>query len=187
MIEEGAVGAGTGMSCYGLKGGIGSSSRIIEYLYGTYTLGVLVLSNFGKTEDFILNGTRIGCDIKNKIEQSTIEDKGSIIIVVATDLPVDSRQLNRIIKRASSGLAKTGSYYGHGSGDVVIGFSTYKRIPHENKGLIKYTTIHEDDIDQAFKAVAEATEEAILNSMVAAETTVGREGHIRYSLRNFLF
>ena len=185
-FEEGAVGAGTGMSCFGLKGGIGSSSRIIEYPHGSYTIGVLVLSNFGKTEDFLLNGVRIGPDIKAKIAHEAIEDKGSIIFIVATDLPLSERQLKRVIKRTSAGLARTGSYYGNGSGDVVIGFSTYRKIPHENKGLINQVTIHEDHIDKAFQAVTEAAEEAILNSMVAADTVEGRGGHLRYSLRNFL-
>lgn len=184
-FEQGAVGAGTGMSCFGLKGGIGSSSRIIEYEHGIYTLGVLVLSNFGKAEDFTLNGVHKGNEVSQYIKENT-EDKGSIIFIVATDLPVSERQLKRIIKRTSVGLARTGSYYGNGSGDLVIGFTTAHVIPHDKQGLIQLTTIHDEDINLAFQAISEATEEAILNSMVAAEDTVGREGNTRMSLKSFL-
>ena len=184
-FEQGAVGAGTGMTCFGLKGGIGSSSRIIEYQHGTYTLGVLVLSNFGKSEDFILNGVRKGSEISQYVKDNT-EDKGSIIFIVATDLPVSERQLKRIIKRTSVGLARTGSYYGNGSGDLVIGFTTAHKIPHDKEGLIQLTTIHDEDINLAFQAVSEATEEAILNSMIAAEDSVGRDGNTRLSLHGLL-
>lgn len=184
-FEQGAVGAGTGMTCFGLKGGIGSSSRTLSYEHGTYNLGVLVLSNFGKPEDFILKGVPMGREISNCNKESS-EDKGSIIFVVATDLPVSERQLKRIIKRASVGLARTGSYYGNGSGDLIIGFTTAHKIPHQNDGLINITTIHDEDINLAFQAVAEASEEAILNSMVAAEDTIGRDGNTRLSLKGLL-
>ncbi len=186
-FQEGAVGAGTGMSTFGLKGGIGSSSRVLDLDHGRYTIGVLVLSNFGRTEDFVLAGENIGIKIKETLKlKEEQQDKGSIIFVVATDLPVNDRQIKRIIKRVSVGLSRTGSYYGNGSGDLVIGFSTHKKIPHENQGLIEAQYIHESEIDLAFQGVAEATEEAILNSMVAADTTIGRDGNIRYSLRDFL-
>ncbi|MGP4072659.1 DmpA family aminopeptidase [Piscibacillus sp. B03] len=186
-FEEGAVGAGTGMVCFGLKGGIGSSSRILKLQHGTYMVGVLVLSNFGQLEHFTLAGTHIGPEVKAKIQAESESDKGSIMVVVATDLPVTERQLDRIIKRSSAGIARTGSFYGNGSGDIVIGFSTANKIAHENNGQLQTVkAIHEDDIDQAFQGVAEATEEAILNSMVTAQTTVGRNGKQIHSLSQFL-
>jgi len=187
-FEEGAVGAGTGMVCFGLKGGIGSSSRLIETSQGKYTIGVLVLSNFGQMDHFRLNGYPVGEVLRKMVPSPKfIEDKGSIIIVVATDLPLTERQLKRIIKRASVGLARTGSFYGNGSGDIVIGFSTANKIPHFPTGEIRsLSAIHETDIDRAFIAVADATEEAILNSMVTAKTTIGRNGHTIYSLKDYL-
>ncbi|KIL44600.1 P1 family peptidase [Jeotgalibacillus soli] len=185
---EGAVGAGTGMKSFGLKGGIGSSSRILQYPHGTYMLGALVLSNFGEIHNFLLDGKRAGEKIQEKLLYNQAEgDKGSIIIVIATDLPVTSRQLKRIIKRASVGLSRTGSYIGNGSGDIFIGFSTANKISHDNPNqLVPSYAIHEEDIDQAFIAAAETTEEAILNSLITAETTTGRNGNTLYSLKDFM-
>ncbi len=187
-FEEGSIGAGAGMKCFGLKGGIGSSSRILTYPHGNYTLGVLVLSNFGEIDQFRLNGIHVGPIIKEKISSKSEKgDKGSIMIIIATDLPVTSRQLKRIIKRASVGLSRTGSFIGNGSGDVFIGFSTANTISHENKGeLQSIKVIHEDDLDQAFLATADATEEAILQSLLAAKTTTGRNGNILYSLAELM-
>jgi D-aminopeptidase len=187
-FDEGSVGAGTGMACFGFKGGIGSSSRLLEMSHGTYTIGVLVLSNFGLMKDFRLNGKPVGKKLSSVVPPPhKIEDQGSIIIVVATDLPVSERQLKRIMKRASVGLSRTGSYFGNGSGDLVIGFSTATKQPHfPTLSLLTMETIHETDIDQAFIAVADATEEAILNSMITAKTTIGRGGYTLYSLADFL-
>ncbi|WP_077624018.1 P1 family peptidase [Sediminibacillus massiliensis] len=186
-FEEGGVGAGTGMKCFGLKGGIGSASRKIPLSYGNYTLGVLVLSNFGSMENFILNGDQVGRRLVRKFSKAIDEqDKGSIMIIVATDLPVSSRQMKRIIKRSGAGLARTGSIFGNGSGDIVIGFSTANQIKHDQGELQSLQMLPEDDIDQAFMASVEATEEAILNSMVTAETTVGRNGNTLYSLKEFI-
>lgn len=188
-FEQGAVGAGTGMRCYGLKGGIGSSSRLMTFEHGVYTMGVLVMSNFGQMKDLTINGDRTG----KKIETITNtnhkdKDKGSIIFIVATDLPVSNRQLKRIIKRTTVGLSRTGSYIGHGSGDIAIGFSTAQTIPHgkTDGDLLSNLAIHEEEIDLAFRAVAEATEEAILNSMTQAETTIGRDGNKLESLNEYL-
>lgn len=116
-FEEGAIGAGTGMKCFGVKGGIGSASRVLCYSYGTHTLGVLVLSNFGELEHFQMKDIdKAGVKIKATLDQINEGDKGSVIIVIVTDLPVESRQLKRIIKRACVGLSRTGSYIGNGSG-----------------------------------------------------------------------
>lgn len=186
---QGSVGAGTGMACYGLKGGIGTSSRLIETNGKTYTVGVLVLSNFGRKKDFVLKGVPMGERISEFQEQKTIDekDKGSIIIVIATDLPLTERQLKRISKRASVGLNRTGSYIGNGSGDIVISFTTSNRIHHDSEQHVQTIQMwNENEIDNVFRAVGEATEEAILNSMVCAETTIGRDGNTLYSLKEYM-
>ncbi len=186
IFEEGAVGAGTGMSCYGLKGGIGSSSRIIELGNKQYTLGVLVLSNFGRKKDLIINHREIGKEICDLEEMEQI-DKGSIIIIIATDIPLNERQLKRVSKRAVVGLARTGSYVGNGSGDVVISFTTANKINHyEEKLITSFGAINEEKMDLVFRAAAEAVEESVLNSMVYAETTEGRDGHKRISIKDYL-
>lgn len=187
-FAEGNVGAGTGMMCYGLKGGIGSSSRVLKLDNNEYTLGVLVLSNFGSLEDFILNGDPIGQRLFEKIQDiNTIEDKGSIIIILATDIPLSSRQLKRIIKRVYPGISRTGSYTGNGSGEVVIGFSTTNKIKHyEEDDIIDIKIINENKIDMIFKATVEATEEAILNSLICSNSTIDRKGRRVYSLKDLL-
>ncbi|WP_108669215.1 P1 family peptidase [Peribacillus acanthi] len=186
--SEGTVGAGTGMIAYSLKGGIGTSSRIMEMDHGVYTLGVLVLSNFGRLSDLTVKGKPVGEKLQEELTKKDEEkDQGSIIIIVATDLPVSERQLNRIIKRAISGLSRTGSIITHGSGEIVIGFSTATRIPHEKTSTcLSISMIHEEDIDTAFRAMGEATEEAILNSLVTATSVVGREGNKRPALKDLI-
>ncbi|WP_043931402.1 DmpA family aminopeptidase [Bacillus sp. EB01] len=187
-FEEGAAGAGRGMLCYSMKGGIGSASRLIELGHGTYTLGVLVLTNFGRMGDFQVNGKRVGRELEKAMEScSDMEDKGSVIVVVATDLPVSERQLNRVLKRAVTGLARTGSIITTGSGEIIFGFSTATKIPHEKpESNLTIPVIHEDDMDFAFRAVGEATEEAVLNSLITAEQVVGRDGNTRPALKNLL-
>jgi D-aminopeptidase len=188
IVEEGTVGAGTGMLCYSLKGGIGTSSRIMKMEHGTYTMGILVLTNFGILSDLTVNGKGIGEKLKKKILHSREEqDKGSIIIIAGTDLPVSERQLNRIIKRTITGLSRTGSIITTGSGEVVIGFSTATRIPHDKTShCISLPMIHEEEIDLAFRAIGEATEEAVLNSLVTATHVIGREGNERPALKDLL-
>lgn len=182
-FAQGDVGAGKGMTCHDLKGGIGSSSRIIEIGRERFTLGVLVLTNHGSLKDLTIGGKNIGIDIEQQIREDT-PDEGSCIMIVATDLPVSSRQLGRIIRRCSVGLARLGSYIGHGSGEVMIGFSTANRIPLDGD-MLNYRCIHESQIDKAFRAVAEATEEAVILSMVHAQTVTGYSGKIRRSLSEF--
>ena len=182
-FAQGDVGAGKGMTCHDLKGGIGSSSRLISIGDNTYTLGVLALTNHGSLTDLTISGENIGMEIEQKIKEDT-PDEGSCILIVATDLPVTSRQLGRIIRRCSVGLARLGSFIGHGSGEVFIGFSTANRIPYDAE-FMNITYIHESHINNAFRAAAEATEEAILQSMLHAKTVTGYSGKVRRSLTEF--
>ncbi|MEI4828704.1 P1 family peptidase [Bacillus sp. FJAT-53711] len=166
-VKEGCVGAGTGMACFGYKGGIGTSSRKITFTKETYTVGALVVTNFGRKEDLY---------IRNESEE-TMPD-GSIMIVIATDAPLSDRQLHRIAKRATFGLAKAGSYGAHGSGDIVIAFSTAHRISHTpTTELLQYQFLREDgeEISHIFAMTIEAVEEAIWNALSMAETMEGRE------------
>ncbi|SDP15056.1 D-aminopeptidase [Paenibacillus sp. yr247] len=181
-VEEGSVGAGTGMVCFGWKGGIGTSSRMVEVDGQSYHFGVLVLTNFGVGEDLILLGHPVGRRLKEKAEAKTQErgnNDGSIIIVVGTDLPMDARQLQRVAKRAGFGLGRTGSIAHHGSGDIVIAFCNGNLIPHTpESNFIQIKVVREDGptISECFRAVAEATEEAIYNSLFMAQTILGRNG-----------
>lgn len=185
-FEEGAVGAGTGMSCFGLKGGIGSASRLVKLDGDEYTLGVLVLTNFGSMEYFRIDGKAVGTDIKEALKAKSEPDKGSVIVVLATDAPVNERQLKRLCKRAAAGLARVGSYYGNGSGDVVVGFSTAHRLPHvSHKEVFDSKRLFENSLEKLFPLVVETVEEAVLSSMLHAETTSGK-GKTRYSLKEFM-
>lgn len=169
--DEGAVGAGKGMVCFGYKGGIGSSSRIISK---NYTVGCLVLSNFGKREEF-----KYSYLMDEETEGLTETSDGSIMIVLATDAPLSDRQLLRVAKRCGIGLGRTGSHFSNGSGDIVIAFSTAHKIPHFTKEETEIRTQLREDLpvmNALFTAAAEATEEAILNSLSQAETTTGRMG-----------
>ncbi|CEG21420.1 Peptidase family S58 [Planococcus massiliensis] len=187
-FEEGAVGAGRGMLCYSLKGGIGTASRIMEMESGEYTIGVLVLSNFGMLSDLLVKGKAVGEELKQAMSDShKEEDKGSVMIIVATDLPVSERQLNRILKRSVAGLSRTGSIITNGSGEIALGFSTAAKIPHDKPAqLLDVKQIHEEEMDIAFRAVGEAVEEAVLNSLVTAEAVVGRDGNSRPAFKDLI-
>jgi len=187
-FEEGSVGAGTGMCCLGLKGGIGTSSRIVPLDNEDYTLGSLVLSNFGIGEELLVNGIKAGEKIKSLLSKKSEEgDKGSIVILLATDIPLSERQLKRICKRAVVGLSRTGSFIGNGSGDIVVGFTTANKIDHyEEKDIFDMKVLSDNKIDLVFKAAAESVEEAILNSLICADTTIGRDEHMRYSLKEYI-
>ena len=179
VADEGAVGAGKGMICFGYKGGIGSSSRLVtvESENLSYTVGCLVLSNFGESTEFQAERYKT---IPEQKESTIKPTDGSIIIVLATDAPLSSRQLQRVIKRCGIGLGSTGSHYSHGSGDIVIGFTTAHKIPHSTKAFIETRTqLREDHVvmNLLFTAAAEATEEAIINSLSQATTTTGRDKH----------
>ena len=177
-FSQGAVGGGCGMVCHGFKGGIGSSSRIIKIGDNEYTLAVLVNSNFGSGngQDLIFNGKRLGDEIKTLQD---FEDKGSITVLVVTDLPLDNRQLKRVVKRCSMGISRTGSFAGHGSGDVFVGLSTANKIKHFSDDAFENVIRMRDGyINSAFRACVEATEEAVLNSMLFSEKTSGRRNVI---------
>ncbi|MBT8235472.1 MAG: P1 family peptidase [Bacteroidia bacterium] len=177
-VEEGNVGAGTGTVCFQYKGGIGTASRVIPKDHGGYKIGVLVQTNFGGV--FELNGVPIAKELDNYPRQFTYDVDGSCMIVVATDAPILSRNLERLAKRAVMGLAKTGGIASNGSGDYVIAFSTAKenRIPYlSDKKTNSQEILRNEAMTPLFLATIEATEEAILNSLFAAETMKGRDGH----------
>jgi len=178
----GAVGAGAGMSCFGLKGGVGSASRQLHLDGASCHLGVLVLANFGRAGDLRLpDGQRIDPSVVPSAET------GSCIIVIGTDVPLDHRQLTRIAKRAGVGLSWCGSFWGNGSGDIALAFTTANRMPHTpDRDIIAHRLLAEQRIDLLFQAVAEATQEAVLDALAAAETTLGRNGHRRTGLPDVL-
>ncbi|WP_226675342.1 DmpA family aminopeptidase [Mesobacillus jeotgali] len=172
--EEGAVGAGKGMVCFGHKGGIGTASRAVKSA-DTYTVGCMVLSNFGKKEELMAGKYGIE-SIKTGLSETA---DGSIIIILATDAPLSDRQLLRLAKRCGIGLGRTGSHFSHGSGDIVIAFSTANQTSHySNEFILSSRQVRDDHplMNELFTAAAEATEEAILNSLSQAETTKGRKG-----------
>jgi D-aminopeptidase len=180
-VKEGAVGAGTGTVCFGWKGGIGTASRVLPQSLGGYTVGVLVQTNFGGALQ--IAGVQVG----KALNKFYLSDKlnhtpdGSCMIVVATDAPLDARNLERLAKRAFMGLAKTGGIASNGSGDYVIAFSTdsSNRVPHQPNGmLLQQQVLHNEAVSPLFMAAIEATEEAILNSLLMATTTKGKQGHV---------
>lgn len=178
VVAEGNVGAGTGTVCFGFKGGIGTSSRVIPKSLGGYTVGVLVQSNFGGVLQ--IDGVQVGQALDKYYLNDKLNDPadGSCMIVVSTDAPLDARSLERLAKRAFMGLAKTGGIASNGSGDYVIAFSTDTslRIPHESKALQQQSVLSNDQMSPLFLAAIEATEEAILNSLFMAETMKGKAG-----------
>ena len=172
-FEEGAVGAGTGMCCLGFKGGIGSASRIACVGGNHYTVGALVLANFGSRGRLMIDGRQIGREIE---ERDNAADKGSIIMIIATDAPLSERALRRVAKRAGVGLSRAGSYMGNGSGDVAIAFSTANRVPHATEQAVQhFDALHDSYIDPIFDMTAEAVEEAIVSALWHAKTTTGKD------------
>jgi D-aminopeptidase len=180
IIEEGNVGAGTGTICFGYKGGIGTASRVLPETLGGYTIGVLVQTNFGGKLE--INGVQVAEEIGDYYYREKIlnEADGSCMIVVLTDAPLDARNLERLAKRAMLGLGKTGGIASNGSGDYVIAASTAKEnfVPYDHESTLHTTSVlYNDNISSLFMATIEATEEAIINSLFAAETMIGRDGH----------
>lgn len=180
-VEEGNVGAGTGTICFGFKGGIGTSSRVLPEKTGGYTVGVLVQSNFGGVLQ--INGAPVGRELGKYYMSDALNDDpdGSCMMVVATDAPLNARNLERLAKRAMLGLGKTGGISSNGSGDYVIAFSTADRvrIPYRSEArLTKSKVLRNSAMSPLFMATIEATQEAILNSLFVARTMEGRDGHM---------
>jgi len=184
-VDEGNVGGGTGMRCLGFKCGIGTSSRIVELGGETYTVGVLVQANFGGRRQLTIAGVPVGREIMR--DEARLPEppqtpdidtnRGSIIIVVATDTPLLSHQLKRIARRASLGVARTGGTAGNGSGDIFVAFSTANANAARARPFAELTMLSNSQITPVFDATVEATEEAIINALIAAETMVGRDGN----------
>lgn len=186
-VEEGCVGAGTGMALFGFKGGIGSSSRVVAIEAGTFTVGVLVETNFGRRPQLTVAGVPVGRAITDLMPEQPTAD-GSCIVIVATDAPLHAHTLQRLAKRAGLGLARTGSTAGDGSGEIILAFSTAQRIPYRvSGGRLSIDILSEGSYDNRglntiFEAVIEATEEAVINALLAATTMRGRAGHVLHAL-----
>ncbi len=199
-VPEGNVGGGTGMVCYGFKGGIGTSSRVVRVGSASYTVGVLVQSNFGRRAQLMVAGVPVGKEIPQTPTQAALAgdpargDLGSIIIVVATDAPLLPHQLKRLARRATLGMARTGGLSGNGSGDIFIAFSTANPDAFKAEGLSSLQMVSNEEISAIFDGTAWATEEAIINALVAAETMTGADnrrverlphGRLRETLKKY--
>ena len=184
-FEEGAVGGGTGMVCLGLKGGIGSASRVVELDGTACTVGALVMANFGRAGDLMIGGRHI--DTRSAGDRLAVKDDGSIIMLLATDVPLSERQLGRMARRTAVALGRTGSYCGNGSGDIAIAFTTANRVPHRGGAAVEaYRMVRDDRIDPVFLAAVEAVEEAIISALYHARTLTGFQGRTSVGLRDFL-
>jgi L-aminopeptidase/D-esterase-like protein len=180
-VEEGAVGGGTGMVCNGFKGGIGTSSRKLTVKDGGYTIGVLVQCNYGSRQNLRIAGIPVGREIKSEdpyaYQPSEISERGSIIVVIATDAPLLSHQLKRLARRVSLGLGRNGSISGNGSGDIFIAFSTANPGVGSADHVVDLKMMPNDSLDPVFAATVQAVEESIVNAMIAAESMTGIENH----------
>ena len=209
-VAQGSVGAGRGMSCFGMKGGIGSASRLIEIANEErpFTVGVLVLANFGVPDALTVAGVPMGQLLAARLASANAPapnpgftrgtgptptatdavEKGSIIMIIATDAPLDANQLRRVSARAAAGLARCGSVYGHGSGDIALAFSTAYTVAHDVHAPVRYPSpypsqlIHPAAVDPLFVATAEAVEQAIVHALWRATSVTGRDGHQRRCL-----
>jgi D-aminopeptidase len=180
-VEEGSVGGGTGMVCNGFKGGIGTASRKLETKDGGYTVGVLVQCNYGSRQNLRVAGIPVGREISSEdpyaYQPSEISERGSIIVVVATDAPILSQQLKRLARRVSLGLGRNGSISGDGSGDIFIAFSTANPHAEGGKSVVDLKFLPNDALDPIFAATVQAVEESIINAMIGAPTMRGIENH----------
>lgn len=180
VFAQGSVGAGRGMTSFGLKGGIGSASR----LAGAHTVGALVLANYGVRDNLVIAGHAVGPPVPSVPAEP---EKGSIIILIATDAPLDARQLRRLSLRAGAGLARTGSVFGHGSGDIALAFSTAYTVPQrQGEPMPAIAMLPDGLLDGLFQAVADSVEQAILHALWRATSFVGRDGHMRPALTDLL-
>jgi D-aminopeptidase len=184
-VDGGAVGAGVGMTCYGFKGGIGTASRAT----GGFMVGALVLANFGAREELRIDGVPVGRELQEEPSPSPPPPgrgdaiEGSCMVIIGTDAPLDARQLTRLARRGGLGLARTGSVASHGSGDFIIAFSNAQTVPHRppSSTFSRYV-LAEDSLTTFFQAVVESVEEAVIDALFRAETTRGRDGHVRHAL-----
>src|SRR6266699_1834460 len=180
-VEEGNVGGGTGMVCNGFKGGIGTSSRKLDTKLGAFTVGVLVQCNYGSRANLRIAGVPVGREIPEDPASASASfnefDRGSLIVVVATDAPIVAHQLKRLARRVSLGLGRNGSISGNGSGDIFIAFSTANPGAAAADHVVDLNIFPNDLLDPVFAATVQATEEAVINAMVAAETMTGIENH----------
>ncbi|SOY43129.1 putative D-AMINO PEPTIDASE, DmpA family [Cupriavidus taiwanensis] len=185
-VAQGAVGAGRGMSAFGVKGGIGSASRVA----GGHRVGALVLANFGTPESLTVAGRMVGPELARRLALpagAAPPEKGSIIMIVATDAPLDARQLRRLSLRAGAGLARTGSVFGHGSGDIALAFSTAYTVPDDAaRPMPALALLHETLLDPLFRAAADSVEQAILHALWHAAPVQGRDGHGRAALLDLM-
>ncbi|GMQ30160.1 P1 family peptidase [Algoriphagus confluentis] len=185
-VEEGNVGGGTGMICHQFKGGIGTSSREVVINTTTYTLGVLVQANYGTRESLTIAGVPVGKEISDRQILSDPlkrqEERGSIIVIVATDAPLLPHQLKRLARRVPIGISRVGGYGGNGSGDIFIAFSIANSGAADRENAKQVNMIPNDQMSALFLATAQATEESILNALVAAETMVGKNNTTVYDL-----
>ena len=180
-VQEGNVGGGTGMVCNGFKGGIGTASRRLDAKDGGYTIGILVQCNYGRRPDLRIAGVSVGREIAADVPYAGTsfvnDDRGSIIVIVATDAPLVAHQLKRLARRVSLGLGRNGSISGNGSGDIFIAFSTANPGAAAADHLVDLKMLPNDKLGPVFAATVQATEEAVINAMVAAETMTGIENH----------
>jgi D-aminopeptidase len=183
-VPEGNVGGGTGMMTFDLKAGIGTSSRVLDTSEGSFTVGVLVQSNFGTLEHLRVGGRILGPEIKERLTYKNRPGiAGSIITVLATDAPLLPHQLNRLCKRAALGIGRLGSFAAHGSGEIIVAFSTANRIPRKpRKKVYRLRVLGDAFINPLYEATVDATEEAILNSMFQAETMDGIQNRVATEL-----
>jgi L-aminopeptidase/D-esterase-like protein len=172
-VKEGNVGGGTGMRLFKFKGGTGTSSRIIQIKGHTYTVGVLVQANFGNREDLMIAGVPVGKEITDRAPVYKDPRDGSIIVIIATDAPLLPSQLKQLAKRASIGIARTGGFGYNSSGDIFLAFSTQSPKTDKNSGTETWTAIPKDNMNELYKSTALATEEAIINTLIAAKTMTG--------------
>jgi D-aminopeptidase len=181
-VEQGAVGAGTGMMAFEFKAGIGTSSRVLPDAQGGYTVGVLVNANMvDERKNLLVDGAPVGREISDLMP--TQGQEGSIVVVIATDAPLDHLKLERLASKASLGLARTGARSYHGSGDLFVAFSTGNRVPHDpEKRTYRLRVVADAHLDPIFEAAQDATEEAILNALTMATTTVGRDGNTAHAI-----
>lgn len=179
-IEEGNVGGGTGMICNEFKGGTGTASRVLDAKDGGYTVGVLVQCNYGQRDQLRIAGIPVGREIPEHAVRGN--DVGSIIVIVATDAPLIPTQLKRVARRVTLGLGRDGSYSGDGSGDIFLAFSTANPGAMGAKGPHQITMLPNDQLNPIFLATVQATEEAVINAMIAAKTMTGIDDHTVYAL-----